>query len=70
MRPCGGFPKRIGHGGESQPALVDLQGTGHLASVFGDADGNVHAIDMVSGAELPGWPVHTNPTVVTKTQPG
>ena len=45
-------------------------GHGHLAIVFGDADGNVHAIDTVSGAELPGWPVHTDPTVVTKTHAG
>ena len=65
-----GFPKRIGRGGESQPALVDLQGTGRLAIVFGDSDGWVHAIDSQSGAELPGWPVHTDPTVVTKAHAG
>jgi hypothetical protein len=55
-----GFPQKFGIGGESQPALADLQGTGHQAIVFGDADGRVHAIDGVSGRELPGWPVTTN----------
>jgi hypothetical protein len=61
------FPARIGHGGEGQAALVDLQGTGKLDIVFGDADGFVHALDPSTGAELPGWPVHTNPTVVVKS---
>ncbi len=55
-----GFPLKFGIGGESQPALADLQGTGHEAIVFGDADGRVHAIDGVSGKELPGWPATTN----------
>ena len=64
------FPKRIGPGGEGQAALVDLQGAGKLDIVFGDADGSVHALDPVTGAELPGWPVHTNPTVVVKSHPG
>ncbi|MHB8603978.1 MAG: hypothetical protein ACYDCK_01885 [Thermoplasmatota archaeon] len=59
-----GFPVNIGSGGESQPALVDLQGRGNLAVVFGDADGRVHAIDGRTGHELPGWPVTTNPTQV------
>ena len=36
------FPKRIGPGGEGQAALVDLQGTGKLDIVFGDADGSVN----------------------------
>jgi hypothetical protein len=54
-----GFPQKFGIGGESQPALADLQGTGHEAIVFGDADGHVHAIDGVSGKELPGWPAQT-----------
>ena len=56
-----GFPLKFGIGGESEPALADLQGTGHQAIVFGDADGRVHAIDGVSGHELPGWPATTNP---------
>ncbi|MEV5750623.1 FG-GAP-like repeat-containing protein [Actinoallomurus sp. NPDC052308] len=55
-----GFPQHFGIGGESQPALADLQATGHQAIVFGDADGRVHAIDGVSGTELPGWPATTN----------
>jgi hypothetical protein len=64
------FPKRIGHGGEGQAALVDLQGTGRLDIVFGDGDGYIHALDPVTGAELPGWPVHTNPTVIVKAHAG
>jgi hypothetical protein len=55
-----GFPIKFGLGGESQPALADLQGTGHQAIVFGDADGRVHALDGLSGKELPGWPASTN----------
>jgi hypothetical protein len=65
-----GYPKRIGPGGESQPALADLQAKGRLAMIFGDADGRVHAIDGRSGHELPGWPVHTLPTQVTRPHPG
>ena len=65
-----GFPMKIDSGGESQPALVDLQGSGHLDIVYGDADGEVHAIDPVTHAELPGWPVHTNPTHLLRTHPG
>jgi hypothetical protein len=65
-----GFPKKIGHGGEGQPQLVDLQGRGHDAIVFGDTDGTVHAIDAVSGDELPGWPVQTDATQVEKPHAG
>jgi hypothetical protein len=64
------FPKLIGPGGESQPQLGDLQGRGHMAIVFGDADGVVHAIDGRTGRELPGWPVTTNRTRVTKQHRG
>jgi FG-GAP-like repeat/Subtilase family len=65
-----GFPKAIGTGGESQPQLADLAGTGRLAAVFGDSDGAVHAVDGTSGRELPGWPVATRATQVTRTHPG
>jgi hypothetical protein len=64
-----GFPVDIGPGGESQPALADLQGTGSEAIVFGDSDGRLHALDQ-HGKELPGFPVLTNPTQVTKPHPG
>lgn len=64
-----GFPKRIGPGGESQPVMADLQGTGALDLIFGDSDGVVHAIDP-SGNELPGWPVKTNAVEVTKEHDG
>ncbi|HEX6488088.1 MAG TPA: hypothetical protein VF137_04315 [Candidatus Dormibacteraeota bacterium] len=65
-----GFPLRLGHGGDSQPALADLQGTGRLDIVFGDSDGVIHAIDPVTGHELPGWPAHTAPVVVQKSHRG
>jgi hypothetical protein len=65
-----GFPKYIGHGGESQPALADLQGKGHLAIVFGDSDGLVHAVDGKTGKELRGFPVHTRRTKVTDPHAG
>ncbi len=64
-----GFPVRIGAGGESQPALTDLQGRGKDAIVFGDADGRVHALSP-SGRELPGWPAHTLPTKVLVSHRG
>jgi hypothetical protein len=64
-----GFPLEIGPGGEAQPQLVDLQGTGRLAAVLGDSDGRVHAIDLVSAKELPGWPVTTRPVRVTRSHP-
>jgi hypothetical protein len=65
-----GFPMRLPASGESQPALVDLQGTGHLAMVFGDANGLVHAIDPATRHELPGWPVHTDPVRVVRAHAG
>ena len=65
-----GFPLRLGHGGDSEPALADLQGTGRLDIVFGDSDGLVHAIDPATGRELPGWPAHTDPVVVQRGHPG
>ncbi len=64
------FPKYIGPGGDSQACLADIQGQGRLAIVFGDPDGFIHAIDSITGEELPGWPAHTNPTVVTKQHAG
>jgi len=64
-----GFPRRIGPGGESQPALADLRGKGKLAVVFGDADGRVHALDH-RGRKLPGFPVFTRPTKVEREHPG
>ncbi|MBO2448939.1 VCBS repeat-containing protein [Actinomadura barringtoniae] len=57
-----GFPMKLGIGNESQPALADLQGTGHQAIIYGDGDGRVHARDGVTGSELPGWPVTTQKT--------
>lgn len=60
-----GFPLHVSSSGESQPALVDLQGSGHLDIVFGTSDGWIDAIDPVTDRELPGWPVHTAPQPAT-----
>jgi Subtilase family len=68
LRP--GFPRRIGPGGESQPALADLQGRGRLAIVFGDADGRVHALDGRTARPLPGFPVSTRRTRVERPHDG
>jgi hypothetical protein len=65
-----GFPMKLTSSGESQPALVDLQGTGRLDIVFGDTDGYVHAIDPSTHKELPGWPVHTDPVSVLVSHAG
>jgi len=65
-----GFPLKLSAGGESQPALVDLQGSGHLDAVLGTADGSVDAIDPATGKELPGWPVHTDPEAVLVSHGG
>ncbi len=60
-----GFPMRVegALGIESEPVLADLTGTGHLALVFGDDAGRVHALDPLSRSELPGWPALTDPIV-------
>ncbi|MBW8483498.1 FG-GAP-like repeat-containing protein [Actinomadura parmotrematis] len=65
-----GFPIKLGIGNESQPALADLRGDGHQAIVYGDGDGRIHARDGVTGAELPGWPATTRPTVPQAPTPG
>jgi hypothetical protein len=65
-----GFPKYLGPGGESQPALADLQGVGREAIVSGDTDGVIHAIDPSTGNELPGWPQPTDRTAVTAPHSG
>jgi hypothetical protein len=65
------FPKRIGEGGgDGQAALVDIQGQGRLAIVFGDTDGRVHALDSKTGRELRGWPVRTRPNRLARPRGG
>lgn len=54
-----GYPLQLRQGAESQPDLVDLNGDGRLDLVWADEDGFVHALDVRSRRELPGWPVHT-----------
>ncbi len=53
-----GFPLDLGSSIEASPALVDLDGDGADEIVIAASDGWVHAL-RASGAELPGWPVHT-----------
>lgn len=65
-----GFPMAMGSSGESQPALVDLQGRGQSDLVFGTADGYIDAIDPATGQELPGWPAHTDLVPVREGAPG
>jgi hypothetical protein len=65
-----GFPMPVASSGESQPALVDLQGTGVLDIVFGTADGTIEAIDPRTGHELPGWPAHTGAIQGIPVPPG
>ena len=52
-----GFPKKIGPGGESQPVLADIQGTGKLAIDLRRRRRR-RPRDRPNGNELPGWPVH------------
>jgi len=62
-----GFPRWMGTGGEGQPALVDLQGTGRLDMVFGDSSGFIHALDPSTGREIMGWPQVTRPVSVLRS---
>lgn len=50
--------------GETSPALADLNRDGALDIVQAGGDGSVHVLDGATGAELPGFPVHTNPLPV------
>ncbi len=56
-----GAPMKFSSSIESQPALVDLQGSGHLDMVFATSGGQINAIDPTTGKELPGWPQYTDP---------
>jgi hypothetical protein len=54
----GGFPKRLGAGGEAPIRYSDLNGDNVQELVVPTEDGSVHAYEP-NGSELPGWPVHT-----------
>jgi hypothetical protein len=56
-----GFPLSVTSGAPTaSPELADLQGTGRLDIIWGDANGMVHALDPATRRELPGWPAHTD----------
>jgi hypothetical protein len=57
-----GFPVRLPSGGESQPVIAQLTRDRGAEVIIGDADGDVYAFDH-RGQPLPGWPVHTRPSV-------
>jgi hypothetical protein len=54
-------PIRLPGSGESTPALADVNRDGVLDIVHGGGDGSIHVFDGATGAELPGFPTHTNP---------
>src|SRR5439155_1648472 len=61
------FDGKLGQLDLSQVPRADVAGIGRLQIVFGDTDGYVHAVDPSTGAEVPGFPVTTDPTVVMKS---
>ncbi len=60
----GGFPKRLGAGGEAPIRYSDLNGDNVQELVVPTEDGTVHAYEP-DGSELAGWPVHTQEQAVT-----
>jgi hypothetical protein len=62
-------PLALGASAESPPALADLDGDDVLDIVLAGSDGAVHALRGATGAELPGFPVFTNPLPV-QVSPG
>jgi hypothetical protein len=57
----GGSPVSLGSDGAASPVLADLDGDGVDDIILAAADGLVHAYRGTGRAELPGWPVHTDP---------
>ena len=57
-------PRQLSGSGESSPVLADVNRDGVLDIVHGGGDGAIHAIDGKTGADLPGFPVYTNPLPV------
>jgi hypothetical protein len=54
----GGYPLRLGTGGEAPIRYADLNGDNVEELIVPAEDGTVHAYEP-NGTELPGWPVHT-----------
>ena len=55
-----GWPRHLNADGAGSPAFADLTGDGVDELVVSDGNGFVHTF-RADGAELPGWPVHTDP---------
>jgi hypothetical protein len=53
-----GYPKRMGSGGEAPTRYADLKGDNVQELLVPTEDGAIHAY-KANGAELLGWPVHT-----------
>jgi hypothetical protein len=60
-----GFPLELKGDGDASPLLVDLAGNNTNQMIVGTSDGWIHAYQYNpstgSVADLPGWPVHTEP---------
>ncbi len=54
----GGFPKRLGTGGEAPIRYADLNGDNEQELIVPTEDGDDPRL-RADGSELPGWPVHT-----------
>jgi hypothetical protein len=57
-------PRRLDGSGEASPVLADVDRDGALEIVHGGGDGSVHVLDGATGADLPGFPVATDPIAV------
>jgi hypothetical protein len=57
-------PRHFEGSGESSPALADVNRDGVLDIVVAGGDGAVHVLDGATGADLPGFPVWTDPIAV------
>jgi hypothetical protein len=52
-----GFPIAVTGGGQTPPAVAEVDGDPELEIVFATLDGNIHVINH-DGTEVPGWPVN------------
>jgi subtilisin family serine protease len=52
-----GWPFNTGGAASSSPVLIDLDGDNYKEIVFGDQEGNVHALSANGVTEIPGFPL-------------